>query len=29
MPGATEEEKAEAEKNLKRLDPFNPNPTAQ
>jgi O-antigen ligase len=29
MPAATAEEKAEAEKNLKRLDPFNPNPTAQ
>jgi hypothetical protein len=29
MPGANAEEKAEAEKNLKRLDPLNPNPTAQ
>jgi O-antigen ligase len=29
MPGATAAEKAEAEKNLKRLDPLNPNPTAQ
>jgi O-antigen ligase len=29
MPETTAEEKAEAEKNLKRLDPLNPNPTAQ
>jgi len=29
MPGATAAEKFEAEKNLKRLDPLNPNPTAQ
>jgi hypothetical protein len=29
MPEATAEEKAQAEKNLKRLDPLNPNPTAQ
>jgi hypothetical protein len=29
MTNATAEEKAEALKNLKRLDPLNPNPTAQ
>jgi hypothetical protein len=29
MPDATAEEKTEALKNLKRLDPLNPNPTAQ
>ena len=29
LPNATAEEKAEALKNLKRLDPLNPNPTAQ
>jgi O-antigen ligase len=29
MPEATAKEKAQAEKNLKRLDPLNPNPTAQ
>jgi len=28
LPDATPEEKAEAEKNLKRLDPLNPDPTA-
>jgi hypothetical protein len=29
LPDATAEERIQAEKNMKRLDPLNPNPTAQ